>query len=375
MNNFFFKLKTSENKARRGELQTAHGAIQTPAFMPVGTAATVKAVKISDVKKSGAEIILGNTYHLMLRPGADLIEQLGGLHKFSGWDGPILTDSGGFQVMSLSKIRKISDEGVEFSSHLDGSKYFLTPEKSIEIQHKLGSDITMIFDECVQFPASYEQAQDAMKRSILWAERSKSAFQKRDGYGIFGIMQGSTFSDLREISSKKLIEIGFDGYAVGGLAVGEGQEEMFKVLDYSVDFLPENKPRYLMGVGKPSDIVGAVARGIDMFDCVIPTRSGRTGQAFTTNGAINIRNAKYRDDAKPLDEKCACYACQNHSRAYLHHLVKANEILGSMLLSEHNIFHYQDLMKEIRKNIEEKNFTNFAKTFFQKDAPEEILVE
>ncbi len=375
MNNFFFKLKTSENKARRGELQTAHGAIQTPAFMPVGTAATVKAVKISDVKKSGAEIILGNTYHLMLRPGADLIEQLGGLHKFSGWDGPILTDSGGFQVMSLSKIRKISDEGVEFSSHLDGSKFFLTPEKSIEIQHKLGSDITMIFDECVEFPASYEQAQDAMRRSVLWAERSKSAFQKRDGYGIFGIMQGSTFSDLREISSKKLIEIGFDGYAVGGLAVGEGQEEMFKVLDYSVDFLPENKPRYLMGVGKPSDIVGAVARGIDMFDCVIPTRSGRTGQAFTMNGAINIRNAKYRDDAKPLDEKCACYACQNHSRAYLHHLVKANEILGSMLLSEHNIFHYQDLMKEIRKNIEEKKFTNFVKTFFQKDAPEEILVE
>lgn len=375
MNNFFFKLKISENKARRGELQTAHGAIQTPAFMPVGTAATVKAVKISDVKKSGAEIILGNTYHLMLRPGADLIEQLGGLHKFSGWDGPILTDSGGFQVMSLSKIRKISDEGVEFSSHIDGSKYFLTPEKSIEIQRKLGSDITMIFDECVQFPASYEQAQDAMNRSILWAERSKSAFQKRDGYGIFGIMQGSTFSDLREISAKKLIEIGFDGYAVGGLAVGEGQEEMFKVLDYSVDFLPENKPRYLMGVGKPSDIVGAVARGIDMFDCVIPTRSGRTGQAFVTNGAINIRNAKYRDDAKPLDETCACYACQNHSRAYLHHLVKANEILGSMLLSEHNIFHYQDLMKEIRKNIEEKNFTNFAKTFFQKDASEEILVE
>ena len=375
MNNFFFKLKTSENKARRGELQTAHGAIQTPAFMPVGTAATVKAVKISDVKKSGAEIILGNTYHLMLRPGADLIEQLGGLHKFSGWDGPILTDSGGFQVMSLSKIRKISDEGVEFSSHLDGSKFFLTPEKSIEIQHKLGSDITMIFDECVEFPASYEQAQDAMRRSVLWAERSKSAFQKRDGYGIFGIMQGSTFSDLREISSKKLIEIGFDGYAVGGLAVGEGQEEMFKVLDYSVDFLPENKPRYLMGVGKPSDIVGAVARGIDMFDCVIPTRSGRTGQAFTMNGAINIRNAKYRDDAKPLDEKCACYACQNHSRAYLHHLVKANEILGSMLLSEHNIFHYQDLMKEIRKNIEEKKFANFVKTFFQKDAPEEILVE
>jgi queuine tRNA-ribosyltransferase len=371
INNFSFKIKTAENKARRGEVQTAHGAIQTPAFMPVGTAATVKAMKISDVKNSGAEIILGNTYHLMLRPGADLIEKLGGLHKFSGWNGPILTDSGGFQVMSLSKIRKISDEGVEFSSHLDGSKYFVTPEKSIEIQHKLGSDITMIFDECVQFPATYEQAKDAMERSIFWAKRSLDAFVKREGYGIFGIVQGSTFEDLRKISAEKLIEIGFDGYAIGGLAVGEGQEEMFKVLDYCPNFLPENKPRYLMGVGKPSDIVGAVARGIDMFDCVIPTRSGRTGQAFTWEGVINIRNAKHRDDSKPLDSKCGCYACQNHSRAYLHHLVKSNEILGAMLMSEHNIFYYQDLMKEIRKNIEEKNFANFAQNFFQKDKVDE----
>lgn len=373
--NFFFKLKISENKARRGEVVTAHGVIQTPAFMPVGTAATVKAMKISDVKKSGAEIILGNTYHLMLRPTAELIEQLGGLHKFSGWHGPILTDSGGFQVMSLSKIRKISDEGVEFSSHIDGAKHFVTPEKSIEIQRKLGSDITMIFDECVQFPATYDQAKQAMERSLIWAGRSKSAFQKRAGYGIFGIVQGSTFSDLRKISSEKLVEIGFDGYAIGGLAVGEGQEVMFQVLDYSVDFLPEDKPRYLMGVGKPSDIVGAVLRGIDMFDCVIPTRSGRTGQAFVRSGTINIRNAKYRDDSNPLDEKCVCYACQNHSRAYLHHLVKANEILGSMLLSEHNIFYYQDLMKEIRAAIEKKIFSEFVQKFFQNETSTEVEVD
>jgi queuine tRNA-ribosyltransferase len=372
---FFFKLKTTQNKARRGEVQTAHGTIQTPAFMPVGTVATVKAMKTSDVKNSGAEIILGNVYHLMLRPGSKMIEKLGGLHKFMNWNGPILTDSGGFQVMSLSKIRKISNEGVEFSSHIDGTKYFLTPEKSIEIQHELGSDITMIFDECVQFPATHAQALEAMNRSLLWAQRSKDAFKKREGYGIFGIVQGSTFKDLREISAKKLIEIDFDGYAIGGLAVGEGQKEMFEVLDYAPNFLPPDKPRYLMGVGKPSDIVGAVARGIDMFDCVIPTRSGRTGQAFTRNGVINIRNAKYREDEKPLDEKCGCYACKNHSRAYLQHLVKSNEILGSMLLSEHNVFYYQDLMKDIRKAIEEKRFDDFAKDFFEKDAVEEVFVE
>lgn len=372
---FFFNLKSSENKARRGEVLTAHGAIQTPAFMPVGTAATVKAMKSSDVKNSGAEIILGNVYHLMLRPTAELIEKMGGLHKFMNWSGPILTDSGGFQVMSLSKIRKISDEGVEFSSHIDGSKHFLTPERSIEIQHKLDSNITMIFDECVQFGANYEQAKDAMERSLRWALRSKNAFKIRDGYGIFGIVQGSVFKDLREISSKELVKIGFDGYAIGGLAVGEGQKTMFEVLDYATDFLPQEKPRYLMGVGKPSDIVGAVARGIDMFDCVIPTRSGRTGQAFTRSGAINIRNAKYREDPLPLDEKCSCYACKNHSRAYLHHLAKAGEILASMLMSEHNIFYYQDLMKDIRRAIEEKNFEKFAADFFQKDEGENSLVE
>ncbi len=360
---FSFNLKNTDNKARRGEVITAHGTIQTPAFMPVGTAATVKAIKFCDIKNSGAEIILGNTYHLMLRPGADLIEKLGGLHKFMNWDKPILTDSGGFQVMSLSKIRKISDAGVEFSSHIDGAKYFVSPERSIEIQHQLGSDITMIFDECVQFPATFAQAKDAMERSLLWAERSKSAFKKRPGYGIFGIVQGSTFRDLREISAQKLIEIGFDGYALGGLAVGEGQEEMFQVLDYATDLLPINQPRYLMGVGKPSDIVGAVARGVDMFDCVIPTRSGRTGQAFSRNGTINIRNAKHRTDDKPLDEKCGCYACKNHSRAYLHHLTKSGEILASMLLSEHNIFYYQELMQEIRQAITQNNFGEFVKNF------------
>ena len=369
---FSFNLKVQDNKARRGAIKTSRGEIQTPAFMPVGTAGTVKAIKTSDVEKSGAEIILGNVYHLMLRPTSELIEKMGGLHKFMNWSKPILTDSGGFQVMSLSQIRKISDEGVEFSSHIDGSKHFLTPEKSIEIQHQLGSDITMIFDECVEYPATYDKAKKAMERSIDWALRSKNAFKKRDGYGIFGIVQGSTFKDLREISAQKLIEIDFNGYAIGGLAVGEGQKEMFEVLDYCVDFLPQNKPRYLMGVGKPSDIVGAVARGIDMFDCVIPTRSGRTGQAFVRDGVINIRNAKYRFDEKPLDEKCGCYACKNHSRSYLHHLVKSKEILGAMILSEHNIFYYQDLMKEIREAVENKNFDDFHKNFIEKNLQNEI---
>lgn len=401
---FSFTLKTTDNKARRGEIFTAHGKIQTPAFMPVGTQGTVKAMKIADVKNSGAEIILGNTYHLMLRPGADLVAEFGGLHKFIGWNGPILTDSGGFQVMSLGghKVEtsraknlqegeivaqensprrqptqrsgehqglcKISDEGVEFSSHIDGTKHFLTPEKSIEIQHKLGADITMIFDECVKYPATYDETKKAMERSLAWAQRSKNAFVKRDGYGLFGIVQGGVHEDLRKISADELIKIEFDGYAIGGLAVGEGQEVMLQVLNYAPDFLPQEKPRYLMGVGKPSDIVGAVLRGIDMFDCVLPTRSGRTGQAFVRegkrDGVINIRNAKYRNDPKPLDEECGCYACKHHSRAYLHHLHKAEEILASMLITEHNIFYYQDLMRDIRAAIEEKRFTEFAREFF-----------
>jgi len=363
-----FKIKNTDNKARVGELKTAHATIQTPVFMPVGTAATVKSLTNEDVKESGANIILGNTYHLMLRPGADLIDKLGGLHKFMNWDRAILTDSGGFQVMSLSKIRKINDDGVEFSSHIDGQKYFVRPEDSIEIQHKLGSNITMIFDECVEYPATYEIAKKAMQRSIDWALRSKKAFQPRSGYGIFGITQGSTFEDLREISAKKLIEIGFDGYAIGGLAVGEGQKVMFEVLDYHTKHLPQEKPRYLMGVGKPSDIVGAVARGVDMFDCVIPTRSGRTGQAFVSkkadeSGVINIRNAKYKDDERPLDENCNCYGCKNHSRAYLHHLAKSNEILAAMLLSKHNIFYYQNLMKDIREAITENRYDEFVRNF------------
>lgn len=366
-NSFNFTITHKNNKARIGKVQTAHGEIDTPVFMPVGTAATVKAMKNDDVKKSGAQIILGNVYHLMLRPGEDLIDELGGLHKFMNWDRPILTDSGGFQVMSLSQIRKITDEGAHFSSHIDGKKYFLTPEYSIQIQHKLGSDITMIFDECIEYPATRDRAIDALRRSNLWAQRSKDAFKERPGYGIFGIQQGSTFKDLREQSSKALTDIGFDGYAIGGLAVGEGQEVMFETLDYCVDYLPDDKPRYLMGVGKPSDIVGAVLRGVDMFDCVIPTRSGRTAQAFVDpsveGGSINIRNAKYKTDERPLEENCECYACQNHSRAYLHHLAKSNEMLAGMLLTEHNIFYYQRLMREIRDAIKEGRLEEYAQKF------------
>lgn len=363
LNKFSFQILNSDSKARRGEIKTAHGTIQTPVFMPVGTAATVKALNNEDLINAGAEIILGNTYHLMLRPGADRIAKLGGLHRFMNWQRPILTDSGGFQVMSLSSIRKINDEGVTFSSHIDGSKYNLTPEYSMEIQYKLDSDITMIFDECISYPATEEQAKEAMERSLKWAERSKNAYVERDGYGLFGIVQGGIYHNLRKISSEELVKIGFDGYAVGGLAVGEGQELMFSTLDNTVPFLPENKPRYLMGVGKPSDIVGAVARGIDMFDCVIPTRSGRNGQAFVRSGTINIRNAKYAEDEKPLDEECKCRTCLNHSRAYIHHLVKSSEILGSMLMTLHNIFYYQDLIRDIRKAIEENNFKEFSKSF------------
>lgn len=373
MQNFNFRITNKNNKARKGEINCAHGKIQTPAFMPVGTLANVKAVKNSVVEESGAEIILGNVYHLMLRPTSELIEEFGGLHKFMNWKKPILTDSGGFQIMSLSGVKskkslcKITDEGAEFSSHIDGKKYFVTPERSIEIQKQLGSDITMIFDQCIEYPATYKKAQEALNRSISWAKRSKDAFEKRAGYGIFGIQQGGTYQDLREISSKALIEIGFDGYAIGGLAVGEGQKVMLEVLDYATDLLPEEKPRYLMGVGKPSDIVGAVMRGVDMFDCVIPTRSGRTAQAFVSpeieNGVINIKNSKYRYDEKPLEDDCKCYACKNHSRAYIHHLVKAKEILASMLLTEHNLFYYQRLMQEIRDSIISQNFEEYSKRF------------
>lgn len=352
MVNLKFTLKTESGSARRGQLETSHGVIQTPCFMPVGTAATVKAMTIRDLKETNSQIILGNTYHLMLRPTAERIASLGGLHKFMNWDGPILTDSGGFQVMSLSGLRKITEEGVKFKSHIDGSSHNLSPERSINIQNLLGSNITMCFDECIQYPATWHDVKKSMELSLRWAERSKKAYVSRPGYGLFGIVQGGVYQDLRMISITELEKMDFDGYAVGGLAVGEGQEIMFEVLSYTATALPKNKPRYLMGVGKPSDILGAVQRGIDMFDCVLPSRSGRNGQAFVRGGTINIRNSRYAVDDKPLDSDCNCYTCINHTRAYLHHLVRSGEILGAMLMTKHNIHYYNDLMAAIRSDIE-----------------------
>ncbi len=363
-----FNLKAFENKARRGELQTAHGTVQTPAFMPVGTAGTVKAMTVDMVKSTGAEIILGNTYHLMLRPTAERVAKFGGLHKFMNWQGPILTDSGGFQVMSLAGLRKITEEGVTFQSHIDGAKYKLTPERSMEIQHLLDSDITMAFDECVKYPSEKKVVQKSMEMSMRWARRSKDAFIDRDGYGLFGIVQGGMHEDLRMQSIKALTDIGFDGYAIGGLAVGEGQKMMFEVLDYTACNLPADKPRYLMGVGRPSDIVGSVLRGVDMFDCVMPSRSGRTAQAFTSAGVLNMRNACHMDDLSPLDAGCSCPACQHYTRGYLHHLFRAGEILGAMLLTQHNIHFYQNLMKQIRSAIEENRYQKFHDDFMEKYA-------
>lgn len=363
MTEFGFVLKTTDGTARRGEVHTAHGSIQTPAFMPVGTAATVKAMLPGSVKATGAEIILGNTYHLMLRPTAERIQRLGGLHKFMNWPGPILTDSGGFQVMSLNDLRKLNENGVIFRSHIDGSKHELTPERSIEIQHMLDADITMCFDECPPFPCEKSEVKRATELSMRWAKRSKDAFVQRPGYGLFGICQGGVHDDLREQSAKALVEIGFDGYAIGGLAVGEGRERMFDALELTTPHLPTDKPRYLMGVGKPEDIVGAVARGIDMFDCVLPTRSGRTAQAWTHNGAVNMRNARHADDHRPIEEGCACPACSDHSRAYIRHLIQAKEILGSMLLTWHNLHYYQVLMVEIREAISEGRFADFQREF------------
>ena len=340
-----------DGHARAGTLHTAHGAVQTPVFMPVGTAGTVKAMTADAVRATGASIVLGNTYHLMLRPGAERVGRLGGLHKMMDWQGPILTDSGGFQVMSLSKLRKMDKDGVTFQSHINGEKFRLTPERSIEIQHLLDADITMCFDECIHFPASHEEAARAMRLSMAWAKRSRDAFTPREGYGLFGIQQGSTFEDLRAESARALTEIGFEGYAIGGLAVGEGQEEMFRTLDFSVPMLPETHPRYLMGVGTPSDLIGAVRRGVDMFDCVIPTRSGRTGRGYTSRGILNMRNAKHADNLEPLDPGCDCPACSRHTLAYLHHLFKAGEMLGPMLLTWHNIRYYQTLMARLRAAI------------------------
>ena len=361
--NFTFTLKGTDQGARTGVISTPRGNIRTPAFMPVGTAATVKAMLPENVRTTGADILLCNTYHLMLRPTAERIAALGGLHRFMNWQGPILTDSGGFQVMSLNALRKMSEEGVKFKSHIDGSAHFLSPERSMEIQKLLGSDIVMCFDECTPFPADEKTARTSMELSMRWATRSRAAFGKRQGYALFGIQQGSVYQDQRLESAQRLTEIGFDGYAVGGLAVGEGQEAMFKVLDYAPDMLPVDKPRYLMGVGKPGDIVGAVERGIDMMDCVLPSRSGRTGQLFTRFGVVNIKNARHMDDPRPLDENCTCPTCQNYSRAYLHHVFKAQEIISSMLLTWHNLHYYQELMQGLRDAIVAQNLKTFVAQF------------
>ena len=348
---FKFELIKTKGKARLGRLHLAHGVVDTPVFMPVGTCGTVKGLTNDMIKSTNAQIILGNTYHLMLRPGGDRIEKLGGLHKFMNWDRPILTDSGGFQVMSLSGLRKMTDDGVIFRSHIDGAKHFLTPEKSMQIQHQIGSDITMIFDECPKFNYSYKRIKRSMYMSLKWAERSKNAYINRDGYGLFGIVQGGIFPELREISATELVKIGFDGYAIGGLAVGEGQENMLKTIDATIPFLPQNKPRYLMGVGKPDDIIKAIECGIDMFDCVLPTRAGRNGLLYTGNGEIKIKNAKYAEIQEPIDPKCQCYACKNHTLAYIHHLYKCDEMLAATLMSIHNVAYYQDLTREIREGI------------------------
>ena len=363
MSEFGFEISATDGPARSGVIHTPRGGIQTPAFMPVGTAATVKAMLPEHVAATGADIILGNTYHLMLRPGAERIAALGGLHKFMNWQGPILTDSGGFQVMSLAKLRKMSEEGVRFQSHINGSEHMLTPERSMEIQALLGSDIVMAFDECTPYPASEDQARTSMELSMRWAERSKVAFGDAKGRALFGIVQGGVYPDLRHQSAKALQQIGFHGYAVGGLAVGEGQELMFSTLDETVPALPAERPRYLMGVGKPEDIVGAVMRGIDMFDCVIPTRSGRNGQAFTRKGPLNLKNARHADDPQPLDETSNCPASRDYSRAYLHHLVKSNEILASVLLTWHNLAFYQALLADLRLAIGQDRLGAFAFEF------------
>ncbi|MGA0542369.1 tRNA guanosine(34) transglycosylase Tgt [Neotabrizicola sp. VNH66] len=369
---FGFTRTGQDGAARTGVIHTPRGEIRTPAFMPVGTAATVKAMLPDSVRATGADILLGNTYHLMLRPGAERIARLGGLHRFMNWDRPILTDSGGFQVMSLASLRKLTEEGVRFSSHIDGSKHMLSPERSMEIQKLLGSDIVMCFDECPALPATDDEVARAMRLSMRWAQRSRDAFGDRPGHALFGIMQGGVTRELREESAEALKAIGFDGYAVGGLAVGEGQEAMFGVLDYAPGFLPEDKPRYLMGVGKPDDIVGAVERGIDMMDCVLPSRSGRTGQAWTRRGQINIKNARHQDDPRPLDEACTCPACRNYSRAYLHHVMRSGEIISSMLMTWHNLHYYQELMQGLRDAIAAGRLSAFVADFHAQRAKGDI---
>ena len=364
---FQFDIAATDGKARTGVIRMRRGEIRTPAFMPVGTAATVKAMKPESVRATGADILLGNTYHLMLRPGAERVARLGGLHKFMNWDRPILTDSGGYQVMSLSDLRKITEDGVTFASHIDGSRHLLTPERSMEIQRLLGSDIVMAFDECPRADAPREVIEKSMQMSMRWAARSRAGFdsgeQHAERSALFGIQQGALDEGLRGESAAALQEIGFDGYAIGGLAVGEGQEAMFAVLDYAPGQLPADRPRYLMGVGKPDDLVGAVERGVDMFDCVLPSRSGRNGQGFTWSGPVNLRNAKHAEDSAPLEPRCPCDACTKYSRAYLHHVIKSGEILGAMLLTEHNLTFYQSLMAAMREAIAAGGFTAWAAEF------------
>ncbi len=369
---FSFDLKATDGKARTGVINTPRGEVRTPAFMPVGTAATVKAMMPESVRATGADILLGNTYHLMLRPTAERIDRLGGLHKFMNWERPILTDSGGFQVMSLAGLRKLTEKGVTFKSHIDGSKHELTPERSMEIQRLLGSDIVMCFDECPSLPADRTRIAESMQLSMRWAQRSRDAFGDRPGHALFGIMQGGLEQDLREESAEALKAIEFEGYAIGGLAVGEGQEAMFDCLDFAPDFLPTDKPRYLMGVGKPDDIVGAVARGVDMMDCVLPSRSGRTGQVFTRHGVVNIKNARHADDPRPLDEGCICPACSNYSRAYLHHVFRSNEMISGMLLTWHNLHYFQEIMQGMRDAISAGTFEAWQANFHAQRAQGDI---
>jgi queuine tRNA-ribosyltransferase len=363
MAGFSFAVTATDGRARTGLIETPRGQVRTPAFMPVGTAATVKAMLPESVRATGADILLGNTYHLMLRPGAERVAALGGLHRFMNWDRPILTDSGGFQVMSLAGLRKLGEEGVRFKSHINGSTHHLTPERSMEIQRLLGSDIVMAFDECPALPAEEAEIARSMRLSMRWAQRSRDAFGDRPGHALFGIQQGGLSPELRGESAEALRAIGFDGYAIGGLAVGEGQAAMFSVLDYAPGMLPEDRPRYLMGVGKPDDIVGAVVRGVDMMDCVLPSRSGRTGQAFTARGPVNLRNARHADDPRPLEEGCDCPACRGYSRAYLHHVVRAGEIIASMLLTWHNLAYYQRLMADLRAAIAAGNLARMVAGF------------
>ncbi len=360
MSGLDFQVTATQDRARRGHLATAHGVIDTPAFMPVGTAATVKAMTPEAVAGTGAQCVLANTYHLMLRPGPERIERLGGLHKFMNWPGPILTDSGGYQVWSLAKLRTVSDEGVEFRSHIDGTRHMLSPESAMEIQRQLGADIAMVLDECTAYPVEKDAAARSLDRSMAWAGRCRAAFEPAAGRGLFGIVQGGMFEDLRAGSAEALTALGFDGYAIGGLSVGEGQAEMFRMIEATEPHLPTGKPRYLMGVGKPEDLIGAVVRGMDMFDCVLPTRSGRTDQAFTRRGTINLRNARHRDDPRPIDPDCACYACAHYSRAYIAHLTAAKEILGMVLLTWHNLHYYQELMAGLRGAIENGGLDDFV---------------